>query len=465
MIDSIFRQYDIRGKVGSELNLDEVYDLGCALAYYFVQKNPKIKTVAIGIDGRVHSQAIKESLCEAFLTSGINIIFIGICPTPVLYFSLFNFPVDAGVMVTASHNTKEYNGFKICLGKESVWGDQIQEIKKLFKKKMALQSDKRGILTCENVIKSYIAWMKEHFSYLIGMKLSALVDCGNGAGGTVMPQLITAMEWSHVDLLFAEVDGTYPNHEADPIVESNMLELKKAVMTSTACVGIGLDGDCDRMAPMTKEGELILGDKLLAVFAQSIIADYPNATVVFDTKCSSGLSEVLEQLDANPIMSPSGHSIIKDQMKKNNAILAGELSCHFFFKDRYFGYDDGIYAMLRLFEILIKTGKSLEELLAFFPKKYITPELRIACKEADMVKIIEDVRSAFAQKPDIRLMTLDGIRVIMNDGWGMVRPSNTQPVICLRFESDSPQGLTRIKNEFVELLRPYLSIDGLKELQ
>ena len=465
MVDSIFRQYDIRGKVGSELALDQVYDLGCAMATYFIQKNPLISNIAVGMDGRTHSPVIQEHLCRAFLDSGLNVTFIGLCPTPVLYFSLFNLDVGAGVMITASHNTKEYNGFKICFNKESVWGGQIQEIKKLFIQKKAIVAPKKGIFEKKEIIHEYIRWMKVHFAHLVGMKDEVIIDCANGAAGSVLPQLIKEMQWPHVKLLFAEIDGTYPNHEADPIVEKNMEALKKKLITTDNAYGIGLDGDCDRMAPMTHDGELILGDKLLAVFAESVLNENPKATVVYDTKCSSGLTEVLNSLQANPCMSPSGHSIIKDQMKKNGAILAGELSCHFFFKDRYFGFDDGIYAMLRLFELLQKTEKSLQKLLEHFPKKFITPELRFACKESDMLAIVDHVQTAYSSKPDVQFMTLDGIRVIMPDGWGMVRPSNTQPVVCLRFESDTIHGLNRIKHEFAEILKPYIAQDLLQELR
>lgn len=465
MIDSIFRQYDIRGKVGIELPLPEVYQLGKAIAYYFFKKNPEIKTIAVGMDGRIHSQAIKEQLCKALLETGLDVVFIGVCPTPVLYFALFTLPVEAGIMITASHNTKEYNGFKICLGKESVWGDQIQEIKEYYKNERTVQSEDVGNYRSVDLISSYISWIKKHFADLIGMKLSVLVDCGNGAAGTVLPELIAAMQWPNVKLLFEEVDGTYPNHEADPIVEKNMQALKQELHRTDFSVGVGLDGDCDRMAPMTKAGEIVAGDKLLAIFAQSIHYEIPNFTVVFDIKCSSGLPEVLDALKVGHVMSPSGHSIIKNQMKKNNALLAGELSCHFFFKDRYFGYDDGIYAMLRFFEILIKTGKSLPELLSIFPERFSTPEFRIACQESKMPLIVEKLQNAFKDRPDIELVTLDGIRVIMKDGWGMVRPSNTQPVLCLRFESDSPQGLDRIKHEFTDLLRPHISAESLQELQ
>lgn len=465
MIDSIFRQYDIRGKVGTELLVNQVYDLGCAMASYFIQKNPDVKSIAVGMDGRTHSPEIQENLCKAFLDSGINVISLGVCPTPVLYFSLFNLEVQAGVMVTASHNTKEYNGFKICFNQESVWGDQLQEIKELFKQKKKVFVAHKGSLEQRDLITEYINWMKQNFEHLVGMNDAVIVDCANGAAGSVLPSLIKEMQWPNVKLLFAEVDGTYPNHEADPIVEKNMVSLKKSLAETSNAYGIGLDGDCDRMAPMTHEGELILGDKLLAVFAESVLKGNPHATIVFDTKCSSGLTEVLNKLNAIACMSPSGHSIIKDQMKKNNALLAGELSCHFFFKDRYFGYDDGIYAMLRLFEILQKTGKTLQELLAHFPKKFITPEIRLACKESDIPVLVERVYEAYSTKPDVTFMTIDGIRVVMSDGWGMVRASNTQPVICLRFEANTLNGLTRIKHEFAELLRPYITQELLQELQ
>lgn len=465
MVDSIFRQYDIRGRVGSELIVDQVYDLGCAMAAYFIQKNPLITTIALGMDGRTHSPAIQERLSQAFLDSGLNVTFIGICPTPVLYFSLFNLQVGAGVMITASHNIKEYNGFKICFNKASVWGQQIQEIKKLFHQRKAILSPKKGILENKDVISDYIGWMKSHFADLIGMHNEVIIDCANGAAGSVLPQLIKEMQWPHVKLLFAEIDGTYPNHEADPIVEKNMVALKNILIDTDKGLGIGLDGDCDRMAPMAHDGELILGDKLLALFAEAVLKENPHATIVYDTKCSSGLTERLEALGAYGCMSPSGHSIIKDQMKRTGALLAGELSCHFFFKDRYFGYDDGIYAMMRLFEILQITGKTVQQLLENFPKKFITPELRFACKETDMAVLVQHVRAAYSAKPGVQCMTIDGVRVIMADGWGMVRASNTQPVVCLRFEADTVVGLTRIKHEFAELLKPYIADELLQELQ
>jgi len=463
-MDHIFRQYDIRGKVGLELPLDQVYKLTQAIAYYFIQQNPQIKTVAVGADGRTHSPAIKEQVCKALQESGLNVIFVGICPTPVLYFSLFTLAhVDAGLMITASHNGKEYNGIKICLGKNSVWGQQIQEIKKLYKAGVICQADSIGSYTEKPMIDYYIQWLYDHFPSLVGMQLAAVIDCGNGAAGTVLPQLIEKMQWHKIQLLYPEVDGTYPHHEADPTVEKNMLAVQQLLAQNSSLeIGLGLDGDCDRMAPMTKQGELVAGDKLLALFAQNIVRDYPGACIVFDIKCSAGLPELLVQWGAKPSISPSGHSIIKDQMKKQHALLAGELSCHFFFHDRYFGYDDGIYAAMRLFELL-QGGKTLSELLAVFPKKYSTPELRIECQEWQKEIIVERIKNSFVGRSDVHMITLDGIRVTMEYGWGMIRASNTQSVVCLRFESDSLQGLERIKQEFMQPLEYYFATTALKQ--
>ena len=232
-------------------------------------------------------------------------------------------------MITASHNGPEYNGIKICLGKGSVWGEDIQTIKEYFKAGKKIESDTQGSFHEEPVIDAYIAYLKDQFSDLVGDPIKAIVDCGNGAGGTVMPHLIRAMEWSNVDTLFEEVDGTYPNHQADPIVEKNMLDVRKVLHTTDKEVGLGLDGDCDRMTPMAKSGELISGDKLLALFAQPIVKTMPKAGVVFDIKCSAGLPELLTQWGATPIISPSGHSIIKKAMKDHTAVLAGELKLSF----------------------------------------------------------------------------------------------------------------------------------------
>lgn len=466
MHDSIFREYDIRGKIGSELVISDIYDLSRSIAYYFKRENPQIKTVVLGMDGRISSPAIKEQMVSALLDSGLNVIFIGICPSPVLYFALHTMPVDAGLMITASHNPPDYNGIKISLGTECIWGTQIKEIRDLYRAKKFLTSSSNGSYTQKSVIPLYIKWLKEHFTSLIEMPLGAVIDCGNGTGGTVMPDLVDAMQWKHIQLLCAEVDGTYPNHEADPVVEKNMQHVKQALATTNASLGIGLDGDADRMAAMTKSGFLVPGDQLLAIFAQGILKTHPGSAIVFDVKASSGLIELLKRWGAKPCISPCGHAIIKTRMEKEHAPLAGELSCHFFFEDRYFGYDDGIYAMMRLFEIVQKTGKSLDELLRIFPKKYSSPEIRIACDETKKQTIIDHLKKYFASKSDAELLTIDGIRVTMPYGWANVRASNTQPVLSMRFEGNSPQELKQIKEEILNLLSDYFDKELLKrELQ
>ncbi len=463
MQDVIFREYDIRGVVETELIIEETYNLARAIAFYLKQKNPQLQTIAIGMDGRIHSPAIKEHMSKGITDSGLDVVFVGTCPTPVLYFSMHNLPVDAGIMITASHNPKQYNGMKIMLGKEVVWGQKLQEIKKIYKTGSHLQSKTRGSYVEHSMIDPYINWLVDQFKHLRGMELSAVIDCGNGAAGTVMPQLIQKMEWKNVSLLYAEVYGTYPNHEADPTVEKNMLDVKDILQTTDVQIGVGLDGDCDRMAPMTKSGFLVPGDQLLAIFCQKIIKEHPQLAVVFDVKSSSALIEVLEAMGARPHISPAGHSIIKDQMHQVNALMGGELSCHFFFHDRYFGYDDGIYASLRLFEILTETGKSLDSLLTIIPKKYSSPEYRVKCDEDKKHEVVQSVTNAFKLRSDVKALTIDGVRATMPYGWGLVRVSNTQPALTIRFESDSQEGLKHVKQDFYAALKPFFDAIWLQQ--
>jgi len=462
MKDNVFRKYDIRGRVGEELDIDRVYDLGRAIAYYFIENKPEIKTVAVGMDGRNHSLPIKKHLCRALMDSGLDVIFVGVCASPVLYFTLFDQDVDAGLMVTASHNPKEYNGIKICLDKKMVCGQEVQKIKNYFKEGKSVKSQRTTRYVNQPMVGAYVDHLKERFPHLVGMDLSAIVDCGNGAGGAVMPDLVKKMEWKNVMILFAEVDGDYPNHEADPVVEENMRFVKKVLAESDVQVGIGFDGDADRMAPMTKDGYLVPGDKLLAIYAQPILQKNIGSSVVFDIKASQGLIDVIKKHGGKPVMSPSGHSIIKKHMSENNSLLGGELSCHFFFADRYFGYDDGVYAMLRLFEIMRDSGKTLKELVQEFPKKISSPEIRIKCADDKKKEVVKDAKILFAKRDDAKVVTLDGVRASMDYGWGILRVSNTQPVVSLRFESDTQEGLEKVKEDFFNAMLPHFDKDFLR---
>jgi phosphomannomutase / phosphoglucomutase len=461
--ETIFREYDIRGIVNSELHIDQCYNLGQAIVTYLKKQNPKLDTIVVGMDGRQHSKPISDVLIQAIIDLGLDVIYIGLVPTPAMYFTVNYLDFSAGLIVTASHNPKEYNGVKIW----DLLGKDIQEIKKIFYEKTFYQNEsgKAGVICPYDIVTDYIDYLAEQFSHLQNCSVKAVIDCGNGSAGVVLPRLIQEMGWRDVKLLYADVDGTFPNHEADPTVSKNMqdvaLELRE---NKQFLLGIGFDGDGDRMNPMTKSGYLVPGDQLLALYAQKVVDDYPGAAVVFDIKASSSLIELLEKWEARPIISPSGHSIIKDTLKKHNALLGGELSCHFFFKDRYFGYDDGIYAAMRLIEILQEEKKSLEKLLKIYPQKISSPEIRIKCNtEKEKVDIVNHVKTVFALRKDAKLITIDGVRAQMPYGWGLVRASNTQSVICLRFESRSQNGNKQVKEDFFKALKPFFRVAKLKE--
>ncbi len=456
MQDTIFREYDIRGVVGAELSVERAYDLARAIAFYLVEKNPAITTIALGMDGRIHSPALKEQVCKGLLDSGLSVTFLGVCPSPALYFALHTLPVQAGIMITASHNPKEYNGLKICLGTDSVSGKEITAIKELFKAGVQRShTGKKGVYQEYPIIEPYVSMLVEKFPHLYGMQIPAVIDCGNGVAGTVFPELIRRMNWRNVQLLYAEVDGTYPHHTADPTVEKNMADVKKVLATTHAVVGLGLDGDADRMAAMTKEGELVVGDRLLALFAQYIAADHSGAAVVFDVNASNALVQTLKKIGLRGCMSPVGFPIVKAYAKKENALLAGELSCHFLFKDRYFGYDDGIYSALRLFEILVATGKTLTELLSTMPKLVSTPAIRMVCREEDKKKIVHAVHEYLMRKPGLELITIDGVRAQFPYGWGIIRASNTEPKIMVRCEASTFEQVQDLKREFYQALLPF----------
>jgi phosphomannomutase/phosphoglucomutase len=455
MLDVIFREYDIRGKVGTELDINQVYDLARAIAYYFVQQNPDVRTVAVGMDGRTSSPQIKDELIRGLTDSGLDVLFVGLCTSPALYFALYTRDVQAALMITASHNPGAYNGLKICLGKGLVWGTQVKIIRDLFKEKKKIETARVGIIKDEPIVPAYIEWLANHFPQLIGMPLSVVIDCGNGAGGSVIPGLVARMQWPNIKQLYCEVDGTYPHHEADPVKEENMADVKKILQEKDIQLGIGLDGDADRMVPMTKKGFLVPGDQVLALFAQQILAAHPGGSIVFDIKSSSGLSELITKWGGLPRMSPTGHAIVKDHMRQYHALLGGELSCHFFFKDEYFGYDDGVYAMLRLFALLQDTHKTLDELLTIFPKKYSTHEIRIECPDDRKGGVVQAVREYFRKRHDVSLLEIDGARVDTDYGWGIVRAANTQPALSMRFEANTPEGLKRIKEEFMHALVPH----------
>ena len=464
---SIFREYDIRGIVGTHFNPEETYDLGRALVTYFLEKNPKTTTITIGMDGRISSPAIKSFLSKAFTDNGFDVLDLGLCTTPAFYFSLHTQDSKTGIMITASHNPKDHNGIKVCLNTESVSGEELKKIGKYLRLRQfyAPTTNKKGTVHTLDIITHYVAYLADAFSHLKQMDFAAVFDCGNAAGGAVMPALIKAMEWQNVIVLHETIDGTFPNHEADPTELENMQDVKKLLTEKRYLeVGIGLDGDADRMSPMTPSGKLIPGDQILALFSSFVLKEHPKSTIVCDIKCSSTLEQIVTENSGKLLMVPSGHTTIKETMKREpTALLAGELSCHFFFKDRYFGFDDGIYAALRLIEILEMSTTSFDDLINRLPQKIATPEIRFACKEEQKKEIIKHVTAVFAACSDAKLITIDGVRAHLPYGWGLLRASNTQALVSLRFEADTQENLQLVKQDFYTALKAYFTEQELKE--
>lgn len=458
-----FREYDIRALIGTEMPIAQVYPLTKAIITYFLKLDPTFKSIAVGMDGRIHSAAIADHVCSACTDSGIDVSFLGTCPTPALYFAMHTLPVQAGIMITASHNPKEYNGLKLCLGTECLWGSHIKAIRDLYYNGSTLESLNKGIMHHEPLVEKYIESLVARFEHLRGISCSALIDCGNGTAGVIWPTLIKKLNLKNIHLLYQEVDGTFPNHEADPTIAANMHGLKELLHSSPYQLGIGLDGDCDRMLPMTKDGTLIPGDKVIALFSKEILKNHPHAAVVCDIKSSESIIKVMTKWGIRTVISRTGHSIIKQVMHTEKALLGGELSGHFTFKDRYLGFDDGCYAALRLIELLHQNNTTLEQELDIFPQTYASPEIRIACPELQSQKIVSELHTYLAARPHYQLNMLDGIRFSAPHGWGIVRPSNTQPILSIRFESETSEGLEHMRHEFFDLLKPYFETNQLKK--
>ncbi len=462
MQDHIFRMYDIRGIVGEELVVSEVYDCARAFAVYALRLHPELTTIAVGMDGRTHSPALKEALVQGLRDSGLSVMFVGICPTPVVSFSEYWLPVQAACMITASHNPKEYNGLKFFLNKRPLFAQDLQEVKKLFNERAHVTNAVRGGYEEYPLIPEYVAYLKRLFPHLVGCDLPVVFDCGNGAVGATLPAVCKALEFQKVTILYGDVDGTYPHHEADPSVAENMKDLQDEVFKRNAAVGIAFDGDGDRMGAVTPLGRLVPGDRLLGTFATSVLSQLPGAGVVCDAKCSSGLQEHIEKRGGQLFFSPSGHAFLRKGMADHDAVLAGELSCHFFFKDRYFGYDDGLYAGLRLMELLVSSQRTLDEHVEEFPARVSSKEFRIPCAQGQGPLIVAKITEKVHTLEGVRLSTVDGIRVTLSEGWGLARSSNTQPVICLCFESDSQEGLAVVQSFFVQLLEEWYTGDFLR---
>jgi phosphomannomutase/phosphoglucomutase len=444
---SIFREYDVRGVVGeNELSAETARLLGKAIGTKLRRKN--ILRMTLGRDVRTSSEQLHDALLDGLLSTGVHVVDIGICPTPLLYFSLFHFDVQGGVMITGSHNPPEYNGFKICVGKESIHGEEIQSLYRT-----ALAGDfveGHGTRSSAEIIEPYIAYLVSSFPGLKSeKKLRVVIDSGNATAGLVVPRLFKRFG---IDLteLYSEVDGTFPNHHPDPTVEKNLRDLISKVKGIQADVGIAYDGDSDRIGVVDEKGNIIWGDKLLLIYAREILKHHPGATVVSEVKCSHLLFDEIEKSGGHAIMWKAGHSLIKAKMKETRAALGGEMSGHIFFADRYYGFDDAIYASCRLLEILNSRRDTVSMLLSDLPATCATPEIRIDCPDAQKFAIVERLKEKLRMTH--RIVEVDGVRVLYDDGWGLVRASNTQPILVLRFEAENERRLSGIRNEIESAL-------------
>lgn len=485
----IFRQYDIRGVFNKDLTADAARAIGTAYGIYLNSKlkaqGSKLK-VSVGRDIRLSSKTLRDALIEGINSAGVDVVDIGECPTPLQYFSIFHLSLDGGIMITGSHNPPEFNGFKITVGKETIYGQEIQEIRKIVTSGQWPVVSKNGSIEYCNIIPLYTEYLKRQFKGSMKTPVKLVIDAGNGTAGPVVPKLLRELGCDVIEL-FCEPNGNFPNHHPDPTIPENLEDLIKAVKTQKADFGIAYDGDADRIGVVDENGAIIWGDQLMIIFARDILKQgsgekkkgtvpdlrtersevvesglSPKSgkpTFVGDVKCSQIMYDEIERLGGNAVMWKTGHSLIKSKMKETGAIFAGEMSGHIFFADRYFGYDDAIYASCRLTEIFSKhrlkePSVRISSLLSGLPKTCATPEIRIDCPDDKKFDVIDRLSEMIGQKqrgvPAIRdIIRMDGLRLVFDYGWGLVRASNTQPVLVLRFEAATEKGLAEIKR-FVE---------------
>jgi phosphomannomutase/phosphoglucomutase len=449
---ALFREYDLRGIVGGELTEDIAQQVG--RAYATLVQDRGVSTVTVGRDGRLSSPALRDALVAGLLGGGLNVIDLGQCTSPLLYFSLFRLPVQGGIMITGSHNSAEYNGFKICVGREALHGEEIQTLRRVME--AGRFAEGRGRLSSHAIIPDYLAHIRQCFSGVRAGHLHVVIDCGNGAAALVAKEALELLG-CRVTGLYCDLDGRFPNHHPDPTVVDNLQDLMRAVREQKADVGIGYDGDADRIGAVDERGQILWGDRLMVIYARDILERQPGTTFISEVKASQCLYDDIAKRGGRPVMWKTGHSLIKAKMKEESAVLAGEMSGHMFFADRYFGYDDAVYASCRLVEILAKTKRPLSHLVADLPETAVTPEIRVDCPDAMKFQLVAQVRAQLTAclddgRPvgvsDLRLrelVTIDGVRAVFEQGWGLIRASNTQPALVLRFEAPSQSRLETIR--------------------
>ncbi|MCJ7612821.1 MAG: phosphomannomutase/phosphoglucomutase [Candidatus Aminicenantes bacterium] len=439
MDPTIFREYDIRGLVGQDLTEENVEILGKGLGTYFRRLGKK--EVALGRDCRLSSPSLAEVLTRGLLSTGCSVVDLGVIPTPLLYFTMYTQKKESGIMITGSHNPPQYNGFKVMVGLDTLFGETIQDIRAVVDQGDFVQ-DAPGVRSAYDIVPEYTAYCLKNIKF--GKRLKVVVDAGNGTGGVVAVPIFERLG-AEVIPLYCDMDGRFPNHHPDPTLPEAMKDLVAKVLETGADAGIAYDGDADRIGVVDDQGRIIWGDMLMILFSRDILPAHPGAAVISEVKATKLLYDEISRLGGRPIMWKTGHSLIKKKIKEEKALLAGEMSGHIFFADRFFGFDDAIYSSCRMLEILSRTTKTLSGLLADLPKTYTTPEIRVYASEQVKFKIVEAVHKKLAKK--YPLVAIDGVRATFPHGWALVRASNTQAVLVMRFEADTEAHLEDIRQE------------------
>jgi len=440
----IFRAYDIRGIVDEALTEDGIFQIGKAIGSRVLAEGRS--SILTARDGRISGPRLLDQFQKGVMSSGCNVVDIGEVPTPLLYFATFKTNISDGVMLTGSHNPKNYNGLKIVINKKSMTSENINKIKLMIEEENFM--DGAGQLTSLDVKEDYLKELKEKIN--INSKLKVCLDCGNGVGGVIAPQAFKLLGLNVIEL-YSEVNGNFPNHHPDPSNPKNLIDLQKKVLETNSDLGIALDGDGDRVGLVDSMGNIIFPDIYMMLLAEDLLRKKSKGSIVYDVKCSTNLEKVIKNFNGTPIMSRTGHSYIKSKIIETNALLGGEMSGHIFFNDDWYGFDDAIYSALRIIEVLLKSKLTSHEVFNSYPKHFSTPEINLKVPEENKFKVIDELKTLINSSL-YSLIDIDGIRLENENSWGLVRASNTSPNLVLRFEGKTENDLLEIKNYFKEIL-------------
>ena len=447
---TVFREYDIRGLVDQDLTPQGVTLLGHAFGAYLLRHD--VSQTLLGWDSRSSSPAYRDAITQGLLATGIDVIDIGEVTTPIFYFARIHFNIDGGVMITASHNPAEYNGFKLALGPATLYGEEIQEVRKILEEGTFPEGS--GKRTTANPVPAYLAMLHEKIQ--LGPKsLHVVVDCGNGTPSLFARDVMKSFNLSHAEFLYCESDPSFPNHHPDPVVAKNLRDLIERVKETHADVGIAFDGDGDRIGVVDDQGNIIWGDRLMVLYWREILARHPRAKAIVEVKCSQTLVDEIVRLGGQPEFFKTGHSLIKARMRELGAVFTGEMSGHMFFADEYYGFDDAFYAMGRLLRILSHSQKPLSRLLQDVPIKPSTPEIRINCPDDKKAEVVGTLKAHYQARHDVSVIDVDGVRVVFPYGWGLIRASNTQPALVARAEADTFPHLNAITEDLEGALKQF----------